>query len=159
MRFTKKGITFRYHGDTMLWKWPFTRSGSGKYRSSLYPQDFSNLAEYWKYVGIVEAAILKNPEKISAFSWMEVLSTWVRRTYPGDHLVILTNLDASAKGVSFWARLPKDKVEDLLQDVVVLHCKDKPEVFRIVESIPTHFADAYGFSASELIDTNFGKEP
>lgn len=157
MRFTKNGMIFRYHGDRLLWRWPWKRNQLGKFRSSIYTRDFRNLSEYWKYVGVTEAAMIRQAEKIEAYSWTEVLSTWVRHTYPGQSLVILTNLEASAKGVSFWARLPKDRVENLLQDVVVLRCKDKPEVFRLIDSTPASFADAYGFSAGQLVGTNWSE--
>lgn len=157
MRFTKYGLLFSYCGDRMLWRWPWARSNPGckNFHSTIYIRDFSNLQEYWKHVGVLESALIKTPEKIQAFSWIEVLSTWVRYMHPGEHLIILTNLEASAKGVSFWARLPRDRVEDLLQDVVVLRCKDKPEVFRLLDSIPPQFADAYAFSNGQFIESNF----
>lgn len=158
MRFTKNGLLFRYHGDKLLWRWPGARKGLGKFRSSLYTRDFSNLSEYWKHVGALESVMIRYPDKIEAYSWVEVLSTWVKHAHPSEHVIVLTNLEASAKGVSFWARLPRDRVDDLLQDVVVLRCKDKPEVFRLIDSIPPAFAEAYGFSAGQILETNFEKD-
>lgn len=154
MRFSKTGVTFKYHGDQLTWRWPWSRNGMERYYSTIYTQDFNSLSEYWKHVGVVEEALVKSSGKLEAYSELEVLSVWVRRLYPTSHVVVLTNLDASAKGISFWSRLPKDQVEHLLKDVIVLRCKDKTEVFRLVDSVEATFADAFGFSFGQLIETN-----
>jgi hypothetical protein len=159
MRLTKFGLLFSYHGDQMLWRWPWARQtpGSETFYSSLYIRDFSNLQEYWKHVGILHASLLKTPDKIQAFTWIEILTIWVSQVYPAENLLILTNLEASAKGMSFWSRLPKDVVQDLLQDVVIFRCKDKSELFHLLDSIPSKFADAYAFSAGHFLDSNFSR--
>lgn len=154
MRINLNGVYFRYHGDTMLWRWPWLRKNVGKYWSSRFGSDFYDLANYWQHVGVVETALSRSYNKVNGHSMLEVLSFWATVTYPLENLVVLTNVDVSAKGVSFWARLPKEKVEDLMQDIVVLRCKDRAEVFRLISSTPTSFADAYGFAGGKLVGTN-----
>lgn len=158
MRFIKGGIAFRYHGDELVWRWPWARRGAGKFRSSLYTRDFSDLASYWKHVGVVEASLIRSSNKLESFSILEVLSAWVRLFYPSEHVVILMNLEVSAKGMSFWSRLPKNQVEHLLRDVVVLRCSNKREIFKLVDSVPPSFAEAYGFSFGQLTETNLQGE-
>lgn len=158
MRLSKEGISYKYYGDVLTWFWPLTRKKGRKYRSLSTNCYFKSKAEYWKYVGILEFCTRHPSSKIEAFSWSEVLVIWVRYTFPGQHLVVLTNLNASAKGLSFWSKLPKETINNLLQDVVVLTCKDKNSMFKALDSVPNDFADAFGFSDGELVDTNLGSK-
>lgn len=154
MRITKKGLRFNTVGDYLYWIWPWKRNGLPKWYSQGTATHFKKKSEYWKSVGVFEHAALKNQDKVEPFSFPELLTTWVKYTYPNDNLVILLHLVAEAKGISFWSRLPKEKVKDLLNDVVILHCKSKAEVFNMLENIPDSFADAYGFSASQFVGAN-----
>jgi hypothetical protein len=154
LRLSKQGITRTVCDDELTWKWPWARQGQGKYYSAYYGMNFGSKKDYWKHIGAIESVILQRGGKIDPYGWTEVLSTWVRFTYPQDHIVVLTNINALDKSVAFWARIPKDRIQDLMQDVVVLRCKSKAEVFSLVDSTPQSFADAYGYSENQLIGTN-----
>lgn len=156
MHFTRHGLVFRYHGDTILRRWPWVRKGISKFHSSLYTRDFNDFHDYWKHIGLAESVVVRSPGRLQGYSWLEILTLWVRTLYPADHVVILTNVNASAKGVAFWSRLPKSKVENLLQDVVVLRCNDRAELFQLVEAVTSNFADSYGFSAGQFVISNTG---
>lgn len=92
--------------------------------------------------------------KLEGFDYLDILHVWVKSEYSGSHVVILTDVNTEAKDVEFWARIPKGQALEFLKDVIILNCKDKTELEKLVPSIGTKFATAYGFSDGELFLTN-----
>lgn len=158
IRFTREGLVFYYHGDRILRRWPWLHKRVGKFRSSHYSRDFDDFDGYVQYVEMTDPMSVRYTDKLQGYSWRELLTDWVKILYPNENVVVLVNVNASAKGVAFWSRLPKTKVEKLLNDVVVLRCKSPKEVELLVESVTPEFADAYGFSASGVFISNLDKE-
>jgi hypothetical protein len=112
-------------------------------------------------IGIISYPIFKDvnvpynrSDKLTGFDIGEIIQEWVRFKYPSEHLIILTEVNVQAKNIQFWAKVPKTESQFFLKDLVVLFCKDKSEVIRLVENIPRDFADAKGFSAGELLIDN-----
>jgi hypothetical protein len=93
-------------------------------------------------------------DKLTGFDVGELIPEWVKFKYPSEHLIVLTEVNVQAKNIQFWAKVPKTESQFFLKDLVVLFCKDKSEVIRLVENIPRGFADAKGFSAGELLIDN-----
>jgi hypothetical protein len=138
--FSKKGIEFRYKQYLMFiaWMWfvPFTG------REVMFSNTETAGEPY------------RNSAKLNGFDFEEVISQWVYLKYPREHLIILVNINVEAKNIQFWAKVPKTDSKHFLKDLVVLYCKDKTEVLRLVDNIPVEFAEAYGFSAGCMITFN-----
>jgi hypothetical protein len=152
LKFSVTGVKFSYAGDTIFFRWS-TKKGQ-RWWSENYLHGFDSLREYWKYVGSAEKDIIYPGSRFQGYSYLELLTQWVGYTYGSLNIVVLKDLNPQAKGLSFWARIPREKATELLNDVVVLHCSDKAEVNRLVDSIGEEFADAYGFSNGRLINFN-----
>lgn len=93
-------------------------------------------------------------DKLMSASYENIIVDWVKLKYPQKNLVVLLNVNVSVKNIYFWAKMPKKDAVHFLGDVVILMCKDKPEVFRLIENMGSDFADAYGFSSGEQITSN-----
>jgi hypothetical protein len=96
----------------------------------------------------------RKSDKLTGFDIGDLIPEWVKFKYPSEHLIVLTEVNVQAKNIQFWAKIPKTDSQFFLKDLVVLFCKDKSEVIRLVENIPRDFADAKGFSAGELLIDN-----
>lgn len=147
---SKHGVKFPYGIDTIIFRW--RKVDNQRWWSENFLRGFTSLREYWRYVGATERELTYPGTRFQGYSYMEMLTQWVNYTYGKLNIVVLKDINHEAKGLSFWARLPKEKAAELLNDIVVLHCSDKAEVNRIVDSIGPDFADAYGFSNGRLIN-------
>ena len=45
MMITIRGIARAYHGDVIIWLWPWKRNGNGKYYSLMFSRQFKTLQE------------------------------------------------------------------------------------------------------------------
>lgn len=158
MKIHEDGIIFHRQRDLLIWRWPWKRIGSERIHSALLNADFPSMSEYWKRIGAFETKVLKSTGKLASYSMPEMLGLWSRTLHPGKDIVVLFDIDASAKNFSFWSRLPQAKVEHLLNDIVVLFCSDKSEAMQIISSISPEFAKAIAFSDGSLIDSNEWRE-
>jgi hypothetical protein len=104
-------------------------------------------------IGRVEA-MPKTESKLSGFTYHEILAQWVYSKYYNENLIVLTDINVEAKDIQFWAKVPQTEMGHFLKDVVIVHCKDKGEVQRLVENIHPNFAEAYGFSGGTLFTYN-----
>lgn len=152
MKFKKTGIEFRYHGDTITRKWPFTDGGN--YFSSEYSMYFNDFNTYWLKLGSIQSAFVKEDSKLEGFSYGEILTHWVRQRYPHENIAILKDVNVEERGLSFWAKIPRDKLEYIQKDVIVLRCGSKEKACEIVDSIEHSFAEAFAFSDGNLINYN-----
>jgi hypothetical protein len=112
-------------------------------------------------IGVISYSISKDvnvpynkSDKLTGLDLGDMIPEWVNFKYPSEHLIVLTEVNVQAKNIQFWAKVPKAESQFFLKDLVILFCKDKSEVIRLVENIPKDFADARGFSAGELIIDN-----
>ncbi len=96
----------------------------------------------------------KNSSKLDGANYEDIISQWIFFKYPKNHIIVLTNINVDAKNIQFWAKVPKTDTLHFMKDVVILHCKDRTEVLRLIENIPSNFADAHGYSAGSLITYN-----
>jgi hypothetical protein len=151
MRLTTNGVLFKVEDDTVTWLWPWKRPSSDtKVKSQKFDLFFDSLKSYWKYVGGVsplQESMFVTNDRLKGYSFESLLSRWVIFTYPGKNVVILHGLDPEAKGTSFWLRLPQDKIRELMNDIVVIRCDTAKDVISVVDSVPEHFAQAYGYCA------------
>jgi hypothetical protein len=92
--------------------------------------------------------------KLTGFDNLDILSVWVNAKYSGCNIVLLTDINVEAKDLEFWARIPKGQAMEFLKDIVILRCKDKTEIKKLIPSIGSKFALAYGFSNGKLILSN-----
>lgn len=86
-------------------------------------------------------------EKLFGVSYYDLICHWVNTVFKSEFVIVLTDINVQAKNIEFWSKVPVDKAVNFLQDVVVLRCKDRSEVIRLIENIPKEFAEAYGFAA------------
>jgi hypothetical protein len=91
---------------------------------------------------------------VTGSTYSQWISESLVRMYPNCHVVVLTNINVSAKNVSFWAKVPVLDMPSFTKDVVTLRCKDKSEVVRLVDNISVDFADAKGYSSGKCIASN-----
>lgn len=92
--------------------------------------------------------------KLVSLDYAELVHSWAKTNTLFTHFVVLTNLNLSVKGIRFWTKIPKVDMHHFLKDVVVLRCKDKSEVLRLVENTGLDFADAQGYAEGMLVATN-----
>lgn len=152
MKFKKTGIEFEYHGDVITRRWPF-QEGS-KFYSSNFSLYFNDFQTYWKHVGVTQAMFTKTDSKLEGFSYGEIITHWVRQRYPYENIAILKDVNVEERGLSFWAKIPKDKLEHIQKDVIVLRCGSKEKACEIVDSVEHDFAEAFAFSEGNLINYN-----
>lgn len=135
IHFSKLGIYLKFFGRSvfLFWSrpvsWPFVKRSP-------------------------ETIPYKNSSKLQGASYLEMISEWVSFKYPKNHIIVLTDINVQAKNVQFWAKVPKTDMIHFVKDMVILYCQDKSEVIRLVENIPSTFAEAHGYSAGELITHN-----
>lgn len=96
----------------------------------------------------------ENSSKLKGMSYEDIISEWVLAKHRNNHIVVLTNINVQAKNIQFWAKVPTTDMVHFVKDIVILHCTDKTEVSRLVENIPSNFADAIGYSAGTLVINN-----
>lgn len=155
MKFKKIGIEFEYHGDTITRRWPWFFRGGSKYHSERYSMYFDNFSTYWKHAGIAEMAFCdSHKSKMEGFTYQELIGQWVRYKYPYESVVVLKDVNVSERGLSFWSKIPKDKIEHIQKDIIVLRCGSKENANEIVDSIESSFAEAFAFSGGILINYN-----
>jgi hypothetical protein len=154
MKLTENGIVYEYHGDTITRRWPWRDRHGSKYFSQQYSMYFNSFNTYWRHVGIAESAFVKSDSKLEGFSYAEVLGQWVRVQYPHESVVVLKDINAQERGISFWAKIPKEKIEHIQKDVIVLRCGSKEKACEIVDSIEPAFAEAFAFAGGILINYN-----
>lgn len=155
MKLKKEGIEFDYHGDIITRRWPFFFKEGSKFHSKNYSMYFNSLDTYWNYVGKVQQAFAqRNRNKIEGFSYFDIITSWIQSAYPDENVVVLKDVNVGERGLSFWARVPKDKIEHIKKDVIVLICGSKENAVEIVDSIEPSFAEAYAFSGGHLINYN-----
>jgi hypothetical protein len=136
-KLSRRGITIITGPDTYRFcDWRYFITGAEKYRYPSTPASFSS------------------SPKLFGFDYPEILSQWIAFKYPREHIIVLLNINVQAKNIQFWAKVPQTDMKYFLQDTVILRCKDKSEVIRLVENIPPDFADAYGYSAGSLFTYN-----
>lgn len=137
MKVNKLGIRYRYFSDTITYVWPWKRKECNlgyTYLSSEYSFKFNSFKEYWSHSGAISERI-RREGNITGHSIEEVLSSWVSSKFPFKHLVILWDIDYKAKPEQFWRTLPKTKIQAMSKDIVVFHCNDKTELYKIHDSI------------------------
>lgn len=105
-------------------------------------------------IALIKFATLKNNKKLTGFDYLDILHVWVKTEYSGAHIILLTDINVEAKNLEFWAKIPRGQALEFLKDVVVLFCKDRTELERLISNIGSNFASAYGFSDGDLILTN-----
>lgn len=154
MRFKKEGIEFDYDGDTITRRWPWFYPGDSKYFSEKYSMYFSSFKTYWTHAGRAEHMFEGPKEKLEGFTYSEVIGQWVRKLYPFESVVVLKDVNVGERGLSFWAKIPKDKIQHIQKDIIVLRCGSKENACDIVDSIERKFAEAYAFSGGILINYN-----
>lgn len=157
MKFSRAGITRNFYNDSFTWHWPFQRK-NGKYFSATYGLYFNSVKDYWQHVGSVSQKMLQDNAKLDSYSLEEVLSKWAISLYSTSAFIILYNLNVSAKDIAFWARIPHSTLQHLSHDVVIMRCSDKREVYSLLESTPTEFANAIGFCNGLRLSSNWEME-
>lgn len=156
-KINREGIWFSYYGDHVLWRWWWKRENQGVYWSEMHQVNFQFKRNYWKHVGALEENTRKH--RVRSFDELTVLEGWAKYSFPNDYVVILKDINVSAKEASFWLKLPQHYRPHFLGDYVVLTCENSMEVHRLCDKIDYDFALAYGFAYGELIDNNEPENP
>jgi hypothetical protein len=92
--------------------------------------------------------------KLQGFNYNEIIGQWVNAKYPHESVVVLKDVNVEERSLSFWAKIPKDKIEHIQKDIIVLRCGSKENAIEIVDSIEPGFAEAFAFSGGILINYN-----
>ena len=87
-------------------------------------------------------------------SYVDVVAQWIKSHHSNKHIIALHNINVQAKNIDFWARVPKSDIQYFLEDVVLLICKDVPEMTRLIDNISEDFAEAYGYSKGVFVHSN-----
>ena len=92
--------------------------------------------------------------KLLGIDYVDVVAHWISINHSNKHIIALHNINVEAKNIKFWAKVPQTDIKYFLKDVVLLRCKDIPELTRLINNISEDFADAYGYSKGVLIHSN-----
>lgn len=155
MKINESGITFSYYGDEMLWIWPWKRKNKRKFISELYADSFTNLRDYWEYVGAYNEAFRK--EKIIGFSEDEAFAMWAKQTFRHSIVLILRHVNVEMKTTRFWKSLDSLRRNYLLTDYPILFFPNYKQAKVVAESIAPEFAEVFLFERGELLYSNVEK--
>jgi hypothetical protein len=159
MNLTRVGVHFKYHGDELLWLWPwkraYLRSPHIRYYSYTFDDHFPSLRDYWQFVGAWNEACRK--EKIIGFNDNEIFKTWAEHTFRHNTVVILRNINVEMKSTAFWRSLDPLSRKQLLKDVPVLFFHDCWKAHSVATSIQPEFAEVFLFVRGKLKYTNNDK--
>jgi hypothetical protein len=91
---------------------------------------------------------------VIGISYQDIVQAWVEDNFKGEYVIVLTEIDLTKKPSVFWENIPYIKKIAFNNEVVVLRCKDKGQMDRIIDSIEPGFAIAWGFKGGQLVDFN-----
>jgi hypothetical protein len=154
----KQGIEFPYHGDTLVWVWPWKRKYLSRGKDAVYVSEkvrktFPNLRDYWTHWGIQDEALRK--EKMIGFTDLDVLFEWIGFKYPHQVVLVLRNINVQEKSKSFWEAVPARNRHMLSNDVCVLFFGDLHSASTVFASISPEFAEAYLFHGGHFHSINY----
>lgn len=152
MRISKKGITFNYNNDEITWIWWWARQYSLAFYSLIYAFSFKSFKEYWQHVGRHDKPL--GVAKIKGYSLQALVYAWARLHCRSGHYVLLFDINVEAKPATFWRSIPDRDKKELLQDLVVLNCKDENEIQSLCDSISRDFATAIGIRDGHVVYWN-----
>ena len=138
-----QGVWFMYHGDELLWIWPWKRHTGPDGRnyalkSGILDSCYYSLADYWYAMGAHEEALRKG--KLEGFSLGLVVAQWARMKFGKTIVVVLENMNPEEKPSTFWKLIPPSQIKELQKDVVVLFFNSPHKALEVAESIPVEFA-------------------
>ena len=142
IRINKKGITFDYNNDHLTWLWWWNRFPGIKYESLIYEAGFLSLKQYWMYAGSVDRPLPVS--KLKGYSVEEMINAWIKLYCRIGLYVVLYDINPEAKPATFWRTIPDKDKKQLLNDVVILSCKDWDQMVSLCDAIEPEFATATG---------------
>lgn len=151
MRISKKGITFNYNNDEITWVWWWARIAYPFY-SMIYDLKFFSFKEYWQHIGRMDKPL--GLAKIKGYSLQSLVYSWAKLNCRVGHYVLLFDINVEAKPASFWRSIPDRDKKELLEDLVVLKCKDEAEIESLCNSISRDFATAIGIQDGYVVYWN-----
>jgi len=83
--------------------------------------------------------------KLHSLSYSSIIDSWVFLHFHGQTVIVLTNINVQAKNIEFWAKIPPEQKIKFVNDVSILKCKDRREMFKLLGNIGQDFADAKGY--------------
>lgn len=128
MHISKKGISFNYYGDVLTWLW-----GKG-YTSALYEGIFTSRTHYWQHIGALEERS-RTKGNLLGVPLSELVNFWVKTRFAYEVVVVLWDIDYTAKDKVFWKTLPSKTVQAFCEDIVIFRCKDLSQANQIRESV------------------------
>lgn len=146
---TKDGFLIDYHGDQLLWIWPWNRTSYHHWLSKNFECKFENLRDYWHYVGAFDEACRKR--KILGFSESEVFQEWAKTKFKRNIVVILRNANIELKTGQFWRTINLLDRQELIKDVSVLFFSTVGEAKKVADSIAPEFAEVHLFARGEPV--------
>lgn len=161
MKINRNGITFDYHGDQLLWMWPWRRHKDKTRRQSKYysyatDDYFCDLAEYWRFVGVWNEACRKR--KIIGYSEYDVFIAWAKQSFRFNTAVVMRHVNVEVKSTWFWKSLDQISRKELQKDLPILFFYDLPSALKVAHSIEPEFAEVYLFDKGRLKYTNTENE-
>ena len=145
MKISKQGITFEYNNDEITWSWWWTRTSNWPFFSLIYNYHFKSFKQYWVHVGSVKEKPM-GLVKLRGVSMETLIRAWVKFACRDGFYVVLYDINVDAKPASFWRSIPDKDKKQLLEDAVVLRCKDAEEAKQLCDSIEDNFAQALAVS-------------
>lgn len=144
---SKNGLVIKTKTDSLFFRWT-DLFWSGWLYSSKYGMSFCGFSHY-SYFDKIETqgtSVDRTWKKLEGFDYPSILIEWAKSKYPGESIVVLYDINTSAKSLEFWAKVPAVSRGPFLKDVAVLRCKDHTEMSRLVRNIEPAFASAIGIS-------------
>lgn len=147
--FNRAGFALSHKGDELIRPWIWSKAYTGIYSTNL-KRDFSNIQEYWMYLGEIRKQEALPTNKIRGYMTDEIIKHWVQTTLLFGFYVVMYDINVQKKPANFWISIPKPERLELLKDVVVLRCSDLKEVKSVCDSVSSDFATAIGVHAGEI---------
>lgn len=159
-KFKREGVTWKYHGDLLLYRWPWLRGRSNgypsKFKSISFKQDFNSFKDYWYLRGKFSEKPYTVSNRAQGFSMEALLERWISCDveFYDKILVVLSDIEVSSRSIDFWKSLGPKEANLFTRDLVILVCKDLDQGFKLVESISKSFANAWLINNGQVLIDN-----
>lgn len=152
MKVSREGISIKYHGFTLVYRWPILQTYFFQRRFKVEEIDYDSdslldcLSEIVKPNKPMKTnGHYQKAKKVSGFDTYDIALLYASVFFAESCGVVLTDIDVVEKSFDFWQKVPVEHKKEFLKDVVYLKCNNPKEVDRLLESLPESFCTATGF--------------
>lgn len=162
MKVSREGISIKYHGFTLIYRWPILQTYFFQRRFKIEELDFDSdslvdcLAEISKPNKPMKSnGAFQRAKKVSGFDFEDLTKLYSSVFFAESCGVMIFNINVLGKSFDFWQRIPAEHKKEFLKDAVFLKCNNPKEVERLMGSLPFSFCTAHGYVNGEMVYDNY----